>query len=878
MGYLKVSEAGMVMILVVIFAFLFSIEFYCVGDGINDMDVIGSPKDESLTYTSNDGVEKKVKKNFASRKKEGQEEIKEEKVGATGGGVKKYPPLEKIRAPISTKPSLNPMLNLKPRSLRDAFSQPLTIGSEAEGFVPPDWKQPFKDIEADKMKRELDTGKTILEGNVKLKFGELYFRSDKFTYTEDIGEIKVEGDVLITQKDSELKANRIVYTTPPKESIVQYPQIFKPLMSEEEMEKKRLTTGRIYAEQLKIKDPIRNFYAGVLDFNLLNNTGYMEDAKGQIGPFYFHAGKLEIRGKDSFYAEDVWLTTCDRDPPHYRIKVKSLEVEGSKFKRAEYLRLQIGKVTTPLFLPLWLGEGSSLGGFDFDVGRESGIGSYINVGYQHEIGGNISLGPRIMLTEDEGVGFGGDVYWDYMDEPPSFFYRTKGEAHGLYTTEERGYIHIKHRFEPSDDLLVLTQLEHWSDSEFYKDFFYKEYRDRTEPRTFLNVTYRQPEYIITGTTSVGTHGWVNETERLPEFTFHWLEHPLTDNIYLSFDTFTGYNRREVYKYDSFRTVNVLRLTYDLKSIGPIKVTPFAETQVNWYSERVNEDESIGGLSEKVGVTLQTRLIRVFGSFLDFSAIKHIILPSLTLSYRTPSAYNIDDRYYFDPLDVVTGQARIESKIDNIFYGKDAETQEVWQIARISLYQGNDFWNEYHKSDDYELEIDIRPRIWYGMQLVAEKHIGEEVKWYELVNGYGLKTRLKDKIKDWFWDKDSLPFERNYDLIFGDYSRILGLFYFDNTFIGGKYNGRLGYMLAETEEEVFNKDILYGLGYKISDKWSVAFEHIYDLENGDLRRQTYEIRRNLHCWDIGIRWTERERGTDINIEFSLTAFPGTRIRF
>ncbi|MCX8063853.1 MAG: hypothetical protein N3G21_01610 [Candidatus Hydrogenedentes bacterium] len=876
MGFLRVTKLFLVTVLASTLFLTFAIDLHSVEVDLNSNGSKNAVSNERESESKK--VKNGVRKNFTVQKSKEEKVAPQEGSQTTSKVIKRYPLLERVRAPISTKPSLSPMVDLKPRSLKDAFSQPLTIGSEAEGFVPPDWRQPFKDIQADRMRRELESGKTVLEGSVRLKFGELFFRSDKFTYTEDIGEIMAEGNVLITQKEAELKANRIIYTTPGAEDISKYPQIFKPVMSEEEIAKKRLTTGRIYAEQLSIKDPLRDFYAGVIDFNLLKNTGYLEDAKGQIGPFYFRAGRLEIKGRDTFSAEDVWITTCDKDPPHYRIKVRSLEVEESKFKKAEYLRLQVGRVTTPLFLPLWFGEGSALGGFDFDIGRESGIGGYINVGYQHELGRNVSLGPRIMLTEEEGVGFGGDILWDFMDEPTSFFYRTKGEAQGLYTTEDRGYIHIKHRFEPSDDLIFISQLEHWSDEDFYKDFFYKKYRDRTEPRTFLNVTYRQPEYILTGTARIGTHGWVHETERLPEFTFHWLEHPLTESLYLSFDTFTGYNRREVYEYDALRTVNILRLTYDLRSLGPIKITPFSETQVNWYSKSVNEDEGIGGISQKVGVTLQTRLVRVFGSFLDFSSVKHVIVPSLTLSYRTPSAYNIEDRYYFDPLDIVSGQMRIESKIENIFYGKDAESQEVWQIARITFYQGNDFWNEYHKSDDYELEIDIRPRIWYGLQLVAEKHVGEDIKWYEILDNHRLDSRLREKVQEWFWDKNEYPFSRNYDLIFGDYSRVLGLFYFDNTIMGGKYNGRIGYMLAETEDDVFNKDILYGLGYKISDKWSVAFEHIYDLENGDMRRQTYEIRRNLHCWDLGIRWTERERGTDISVEFSLTAFPGTRIRF
>ncbi len=864
---------------------IFYLSGFVYGDNVSqnkeEKNRINGVEQKSIEVNNAESIESKqqdpAKKNFNNLKKERQPE-EQKKPEIIGTKVRRYAPIEQVRAPMTGKPSLHPMIDLKPRSLRDAFTQPLTLGSEAEGFVAPDWKQPFKDVKADRMQRELETGRTVLQGNVRLRLGELLFESDHFLYEGDAEKVEAEGNVRIIQKDSLLQANKVIYQTPPKEEIISAPSILKPVLDEEELARKRLTTGRLYAEFLSIKDPYRDFSADQIEYDFLKKTGEMKNAKGMVGPFYFHAGALHLHGEDSFTAEDVWLTTCDHDPPHYRVKVKKLVVEESKFKEAEFLRLQIGRVTTPIFFPFWGGEGF-LSGFDIDMGRESGIGSYLNVGYLRSITNRVQLGPRMMITEKEGVGFGGDAYYDFMEDPTSFFYRTKGEVHGLYTTEERGYIHLKHRFEPSDDLTLLAQVEHWSDEEFYKDFFYKTYRDRTEPRSFVNVTYRQPEYIATATTRVGTHGWVHETERLPEATFHWLEQPLFSNVYLSFDTLNGYNRREPYDYEAFRTVNILRLTYDAPSLGPIKVTPFAESQLTWYSEQSNGDESIGGLSEKLGVTLQTRLIRVYGGFLGFSAIKHVVLPSLTLSYRTPSAYNIRDRYYFDPLDTVTGQTRIETKLDNVFYGKDEESQEVWQIARLTLYQGNDFWNEYHKSDDYEIEMDIRPRKWYGLQLVAEKHVSEEIKWYKQERKVN-RLSIYDWMERWLDEKEGRysSYLEISDLISGDYTRVLGTLYFDNTLVGGRANGRVGFMLAETENEVVNRDILYGLGYRLSDKWSVAFEHIYDLENDNLRRQMYEIRRNLHCWDMGLRWTERERGTDISIEFSLTAFPGTRVRF
>jgi len=73
-------------------------------------------------------------------------------------------------------------------------------------------------------------------------------------------------------------------------------------------------------------------------------------------------------------------------------------------------------------------------------------------------------------------------------------------------------------------------------------------------------------------------------------------------------------------------------------------------------------------------------------------------------------------------------------------------------------------------------------------------------------------------------------------------------------------------------------VIYGLGYEAGDKWGLAFEHRYDLDRDHLVRQEYEVRRRLHCWDMIFQLTDRESGWDVGVEFSITAFPGTKVRF
>ncbi|NLF58187.1 MAG: hypothetical protein GX580_11170 [Candidatus Hydrogenedens sp.] len=59
---------------------------------------------------------------------------------------------------------------------------------------------------------------------------------------------------------------------------------------------------------------------------------------------------------------------------------------------------------------------------------------------------------------------------------------------------------------------------------------------------------------------------------------------------------------------------------------------------------------------------------------------------------------------------------------------------------------------------------------------------------------------------------------------------------------------------------------------------MSFEHIYDLKEGELRSQTYEVRRSFQCWETALRFRDRQSGFDVNMEISLTAFPGTGIQF
>jgi hypothetical protein len=65
---------------------------------------------------------------------------------------------------------------------------------------------------------------------------------------------------------------------------------------------------------------------------------------------------------------------------------------------------------------------------------------------------------------------------------------------------------------------------------------------------------------------------------------------------------------------------------------------------------------------------------------------------------------------------------------------------------------------------------------------------------------------------------------------------------------------------------------------LSKKWSFSADHTFDLDESEIRRQSYQIRRRLHKWDMGLRIRDRPSGTDVNLVMSLIGFSGTRLSF
>lgn len=488
---------------------------------------------------------------------------------------------------------------------------------------------------ADLLEHEVETGRSVASGSVRIRRADLVLEADRATLVGT--RLEAEGNVRITQGEDILTGTRATY---------------------------EMRTG----------------------------AGTIDRARGFWGGVHVAADRLIVTETQAAIAEGGLLSPCAIGTPFGpSFRARRFEILRGQRIRARFLRVQVGPVPILFFpalsMPAPTGLGFpgartapsmrlAVGRGDFDgvfakTGVEYEMGSYgqglFRVDYRTRVGWALGLDHRIAFPAGRGDLFT-EAYWaDVRDG------------------RDRHRLRVRYLGDVTDRLHLRAQAHRVSDRLFLRDFFVREFLEEEPPANDVTLTYR-------GDAWVGRLSWIGnpnrdevpEAEYLPEAEVRWMPRRLPGGFVAEGEASIARIGTDDGRTDTefTRGRGRARLSRPTPLDGFV-ATPFIAADVARYTR----DERIGGgggtrTLPSVGATLETLLVGRWGD-----RWRHILRPAVTFEHIERRGLAPDPIIVRDPDDRLRDGDVVSIDLDSKFVRRrrDGSAHRLGKILLSTFY-------------------------------------------------------------------------------------------------------------------------------------------------------------------------------------------------
>ncbi len=712
-------------------------------------------------------------------------------------------------------------------------------------------------VEVDANETSFENGVAVAKENVVIRYGNTSIYSDYAQYNPDTRDVFVRGNVRIYREGRVFAGERAIYN----------------------LETKRLRTA---------------------------------DIRGAEYPYAFSAESIFTVGGREIKATDAIFTTSDSSKPDYYLKAKGVRIYPDDRIIFTGVKLYVGR--TPIFwFPYLYQSLKKDAAFTLSPGYSSRWGAFVLTKYTFPISENASGEFRFDLRSQRGVGLGFGADFELpRGETASVLDDSFGKFRAYYAADSnpdknstalkrgeadtgRYRIAFQSKIFVTDDIYATIDLNKLSDSEFLEDFEPGLYSNDPQPDNVLALTKWNEDYTLTGILRSQLNDFQGATERLPEAVLDTKRQPLfrTPLFYQGTTGIANLKRRfepddeafpdySTLRFDSFHQVSYPR-TYR----NWLSVIPRAGVRGTYYSDSGSLRTTT--ITTNDGITTTTREARSidqggsvvrgvanagfeasFKFWKEYEAIqsrrwgldglRHVVQPytEFSATYSSEDSNNLlqFDRYI--PSTELPPNSYPEfNSVDSISSGT------VWRWGARNRFQtrrDNQTFNWLETDTYFNLYID------------NPEYAGITADEGSFSNFF---NRLRWSPVPWM----SLNFDSQLPLLDAGFTEI-------NTSFTVMFNRDLKMTLGHRylEGNPYFRDsnqVTLGAYYRVNDNWALSVRERYEVAEGRLESQLYELHRDLSSWVASAGLVLRDNGDGQNefgflLSFTLKDLPNVTV--
>jgi len=656
---------------------------------------------------------------------------------------------------------------------------------------------------------------------------------DKVEFFSAGKQVIAEGDVVVEYEDAKLTCDKITVYNETKQGIAEGNVVLiYPKIDEE---------GKEVITVIKGKKATYNFET---------KEGKLIDSEVESIPFYGRSKQADKVSDEELKIKKGYITTCNLDRPHYRLRAKRVFIYPGDKIVARNLIFMAGECPV-FYIPKYVQRiDDKRPRVTVVPGRSKAWGNYLLTAWRYYLiegqEGRLHLDYR--EKKDFAWGFthkykllgDGLLKTYYMHErniQADHIWKEKEEP----TIErERFKIQWYHKKEIDERTTALLEYHKFHDQDFLKDYFLRENEKASTPATYFLLTYGIPIGTLSFHMEKRINRFYSTVERLPEIKLDTAEQQVFKTpLYFSNLTSFSYLRKkdadiaqptsQAKRFDAF---NKLSLP---KKIAFINIDPYVGGRHTYYTrDTLNNPDHIRGIFYS-GIDMSTKFFRIFnveGDFLgvQINKLRHVVTPTVEYSYiHEPTASNLLD---FDSIDSISQEHQMTFSLENKLQTKrnksSCDLLRFIVSAPYQLRQGST--HSSFSSITSDLEFTPTDRLRFEMDTSYDT----TTKYFTSVN-----TDFSISGEDGKWS-------------FG---------------LGRRWQ-RKGTRQLETQAR-----------YRVNPKWEFSvYERFYPTFDR-LKEQEYVIKRDLHCWELTISYNvTRGKGEEIWLALRLKAFPEMGFEF
>ncbi len=422
---------------------------------------------------------------------------------------------------------------------------------------------------------------------------------------------------------------------------------------------------------------------GEILYNFETQKGTILDSEVEAGPWRASGARAEKISSDSVLNQDGYLTSCDFEDPHTKVRAKTIQVYlGDKvvLKNAviyvghmpliylpSYTHLLDDKrprvTITPgnkkdwgLFLltswRIYFNENLQ-GRLHIDYRERRDLATGLDLKYRLPVGGKGVFREYYM---NERL-FSQSHQWDRLIDP---------DKSKPTTEKERFRVQVRHVWDLDDFTKATVEYNRAKDPTFIHDYFEQEYDENTaSPLSYFQVIRTSTWYGLTFLMNKRTNRFDSVTEQLPFVrldlrplkldwlpTLDWFK-PFRPGMSSGYKNPSGWFYQSAYSFERSNAAKPLlgteaglttldttqELFYPMRVFKSVNLRPFFQFRETAFSQTLNDTGAKTRQAFTSGFDMNTKFFRVFpwditGYGLDIHRIRHVLTPNLRYEYRS----------------------------------------------------------------------------------------------------------------------------------------------------------------------------------------------------------------------------------------------------